>query len=582
VRRCRLAVCALLALAAAAFGVLPFPQAARADSDIQIMSVSAPAGSPGLLTVVASSQTPLTKMTVHLSQGANDVLDVSDFGLPGGSGLQTYAVQTKLTSMSTAGQPNFLPAGTYAVTVDASDAQDSVSGVPPLDGQNGTGSFPFLIQPEVMLNPATIDFSHSTVTFTGQVTGVWPGSTAPQPFPGKNVTMAGPAGPVSAATDSHGDFTIPAPAAKPGQSYQATVGADSASTGAASAPVVVTATADPVSLTASLAKGTIKYGQTASVSGTVSYEPAGASKFQPLAGTTVTLARSSPAGQPSISVVTKANGGFTANIPAQRVTGRWTVSAGGTTLLQVAGKNLTLNVQLPTGFRQVTMGLSAFRVLTVKSCLNVTSPGGDKDSVTAPVTLQYASRAKGPWKKLRTIAATRGGGPYCAAGTSSWQASVTAPLASAYYRLSFGGNSGLQAATSAALHRWRYATKITGFSITPRRVAAKGAVTVSGRLWHNTGAWHPYAHRKVGILFFFQGTWYIYQDEPVTNSRGYFSGRFTVYASSPWITQYDGDATNFGSASPRITITVTNTAVLMVPHGGRRDPQRVVSLGLGR
>jgi hypothetical protein len=566
VRRCRLAVCALLAVAATAFGALPVAQAARADTDIQIISVGPAPGKPAELTVVATSVFPLASLTVHLSQGVTDVLDVSDFSLPGGSGQQTYQVQTPLTSTGTAGQPNFLPVGTYAVTVDATDSQqNSVSGVPP---QTGTGSFPFLIQSKVMLNPATIDFDHPTVTFTGQVTGVGPGSTAsPQPLPGKTVTMLGPAGPVSAMTDTDGDFTIPAPAAKPGQNYEATIAADSQTAGATSGPVTVMATADKVKLTAALAKGTIKYGQADSVSGTVSYEPAGSTKFQALGGTKVTLARTAPAGQPNISVVTKANGSFTASIPAQHATGKWTVSAGGTALLEVAQQPLTLNVQLPTAFRQVAIGLSAFRVLSVKACLNVTSPGGNRDSLTVPVALQYASRPRGPWKSLRTIDASRGGHPYCAAGTSSWQTAVTVPLANAYYRLSFAGDPGLQASASPPVHRWRYPTRITKFNITPRSVAAKGAVTVSGRLWHDTGSWHPYAHRKVGILFRFQGNWYIYQVEPETNSGGYFSGRFTVYVTSPWLAQYDGDTTNFGAESPRITVTATSTAVVMVPHG---------------
>jgi hypothetical protein len=563
VRRCRLAVCALLAVAAAAFGVLPVAQAAQAvqsDSDIQILSVSVSAGNPAQLTVKTDSGTPITSLTVHFQAGPA----ISDFDLSGaGSGPQTFQVQLTSTDPTSG---NYLPPDTYTmVTVDAGDSGDPVSGVPV------QGPFPFQIQPTVMLNPPTIDFDHPTVTFAGQVTGLWPGTTTPRSFANEQVMINGQFGPFHATTDQNGDFSAAAPAVKPGQLYQAQLAPDSDETGATSSMVKVTQTADAVQLTAGLARGTIKYKQTDSVSGTVTYQPTVKGKFQPLANTKVTIDRTSPAGQP-ITTTTGPTGKFTAKLPPQTATGQWTVSAGGTALLDVADKNLKLNVQLPTAFRQVSIGLSAFRLLSVKACLNVTSPGGNKDSLTVPVTLQYASRAKGPWKNLRIIDATRGGHPYCATGTSSWQTAVTAPLANAYYRLSFGGNSSLQASASAPVHRWRYPTRITGFNITPRSVAAQGAVTVSGRLWHNTGSWHPYAHRKVGILFRFHGQWFIYQAEPETNSGGYFSGRFVVYVSSPWIAQYDGDTTNFGSASPQIKVTVTSAAV-MVPHGGPGEPR---------
>jgi hypothetical protein len=306
----------------------------------------------------------------------------------------------------------------------------------------------------------------------------------------------------------------------------------------------------------------------------VTYQPTPMSVFQALGKTPVTIIRTSPGGQPAIHAVTTATGAFTANIPAQHATGNWTASAGGTALLDLATTKLTLHVQLPTDFRQVKIALSAFKALSVKACLNVTSPGGSPTPIDPSITLQYARSAKGPWKKLRTIKPTAGIA-YCAAGSTIWQVTLGAPVANAYYRVSFAGDSGLQAAVSPAAHRWRHLTKITSFSISPHRVAVKGAVTVKGRLWHNTGSWHPYAGHKVVILFEYQGSWYFYQDEPRTNSLGYFSGRFTVYVTSPWIAQFDGDTTDFGTASKRIDVTVTSAAALSVPRGGPADPQRL-------
>jgi hypothetical protein len=419
----------------------------------------------------------------------------------------------------------------------------------------------------VVLNPAVIDYDHRTVTFTGLVTDVPSGTTASQDLVGAGVTISGPTGPYQATTGADGTFTVSASAAAPGQTYQAEVAATDTTTAATSALVTVTERADQVGVKAKLGHTTIKYGQTDTVSGIVEYRPTVTGAYRPLRGTTVMIARTTPAGQP-IKAVTKADGTFTARIPAQKTSGSWTASAGGTTLLKPAkSKTMTLNVQLATSFKRVKIGLSAFKALSVKACLSVTSPGGAQKSFGSSITLEYASSAKGPWKKLRTIKPTTGIA-YCSTGSPIWQVTVAAPVANGYYRLGFGGNSGLQRATSPAVHRWRRLTKITSFSITPHRVRAMGAVTVKGRLWHHTSSWLPYAGHKVVILFRYRGEWFFYQDEPRTNSRGYFSGRFTVFVTSPWIAQFDGDPTDYASATRRIDLTVTSSAARSLPRGG--------------
>jgi hypothetical protein len=420
----------------------------------------------------------------------------------------------------------------------------------------------------VLLNPAVIDFDHQTVTFTGLVTDVPTATTVSQPLAGP-VTISGPAGlSFQATAGPDGTFKVSAPTAVVGQTYQAAVAATDMTTAATSAPVTVTERADQVGVKAKLGHATIKYGQADTVSGIVEYRPTATGAYQPLRGTTVTIARTTPAGQSPIKAVTKADGTFTAAIPAQKTAGSWTVSAGGTALLKAAkSKPMTLNVQLATSFKRVAIGLSAFKALSVKACLSVTSPGGSQKSFGSSITLEYASSAKGPWKKLRTIKPTTGIA-YCPTGSPVWQATLAAPVPNGYYRLGFGGSSSLQRVTGRAVHRWRRLTKITSFSISPHRVRAMGAVTVKGRLWHHTSSWQPYAGHKVVILFRYRGEWFFYQDEPRTNSRGYFSGRFTVFVTSPWIAQFDGDTTDFASATRRIDLTVTSSAARSLPRGG--------------
>jgi hypothetical protein len=559
VRRCRLAVCAALAVVAAAAGILPFTQPARADTDtVVITGVTLSTSGPPTLTVTTESDTPISSLQVTFQGSPGPV--ISNFDLSAATaGPGTFSVQLTSTDATSL---DYVPPGSYQVTALAIDSGGGNSG--PF-----STSLQFLIQATVILNPVTIDYAHQTATFTGQVTGVWPGSgtaiPAPAPISGATVQLLGPFGSATTGptgtTDAQGHFSIAAPTARIGQQYEASLAPSSQATGDTSSPVVVTETADPVALTASLAHATIKYGQPDTVGGTLSYEPLGTKSFVVLTGATVTLAA---AGQKHVTAVTNAKGAFTASLPAQHAKTTWTVSAGGTALLEVAAKSLPLSVQLPTEFKKVSLSLGPFRGLSVKACLNVTSPGSTGAEIIEPVILQYAGAAKGPWKKLATILPHENTAGYCAAGTPVWLGSPTVPVTNGYYRLSFSGTPGLQPASTAAAHRWRYATRVTGFKVTPHQVGYKGAVTVSGRLWHNTGSWHPYAGRAVQVVFQVGSSFFVYTGEPKTNSGGYFSGRFTVQETAQFLGQYAGDKTDFGSASAAVKVTVTGSKAPLV------------------
>jgi hypothetical protein len=209
-----------------------------------------------------------------------------------------------------------------------------------------------------------------------------------------------------------------------------------------------------------------------------------------------------------------------------------------------------------TAFTRTVIRLGAFRVLTVQACLEETSGSQSALAAGQAVTLQYRVVATRPWRGLRTI--TPGAGSsYCAARGPAWRATVTAPASGAFYRLSFAGTAALAPAVTVGVHLWRDATRVTGFTVTPRRVAAGGAITISGRLWRRAAGWQPYPGRAVLILFHYQGEWYVFSFRPQTNGGGYFSGRFVARATARWVAQYDGDSAHFGSASPAIPVTVT-------------------------
>ena len=152
-----------------------------------------------------------------------------------------------------------------------------------------------------------------------------------------------------------------------------------------------------------------------------------------------------------------------------------------------------------------------------------------------------------------------------------------ARLASAYYRVEYVATYQTQGAATKAVHLARLFTKITNFRISPTHVPARGHFTVSGRLWAQgkRGKWSPYGHRRLIVVFNYQGTWYRYVGEPKTTSAGWFKGRFLIYDTSPVFAQYNGDAIHFASASKRIKVTDTGaigtglalaTAVRLAAH----------------
>lgn len=522
-------------------GTLAWPAAASADApDITIVSIT---NSAGTMTVSTMSDSPITdgSITVHLSSANGSIPAITGFSLSGSPGNQE-SWQTSISGLNP---------GTYSATVDAADGSGSATGLP-------GGNFSFLVQPAVTLiaTPTGIDFDHQTVVFSGHATQTPPTSSTAAALKNQQISIIGPPGPghtYTARTDSNGNYKVsvkPAPG-----SYYAQIPPSSTMAGAVSPFAAVTATPDQVRLSAKFRHPTINYRQDDTITGSVKYRSGGTLK--PLAHAKVTISRVSQPGKPS-TVTTDAKGNFTAAERRLTIGGSWTVTAGGTALLGKAEVMLALNVRQQTGFRHVELSLSADRRVAARGCLVVTSQGSPGRTVNSPVTLQYSTRgSKGPWRKLATIR-PEGGTKYCAAGSPVWRARLAAHSPNAYYRLRFAGSHGMQASSSKPVHLWRDSTKVTSFTVTPRQVAAQGAITISGRLWRHGGSWQPYANRKVAIQFQYRGKWYVFDFEPRTNSGGYFSGRFTVYVTAKWRAVYGGDKTHFSCTSSQIKVTVTN------------------------
>ena len=254
--------------------------------------------------------------------------------------------------------------------------------------------------------------------------------------------------------------------------------------------------------------------------------------------------------------------------PGQTATGTWAVTAGGTALLGKAVVTRTLPVHQTTGFKRTSIELSAFGVLTVKTCLVDTSPGRSGTQVNSPIALEYGHSAKGRWKQLITIEPTYGVS-YCPGRSPLWTIAVNAPDQNAYYRLRFGGTQTLRGSVSKVRHLWREDTRITNFKVSPHHLHAKGAITIGAGAGAQprrknsssspqSGSWTPYClPAEVAIMFIYHGAAYVFDSKPKTNSQGDFSGVFMAYVTAKWLAQYNGDKTHFASTSPHVKVTVS-------------------------
>jgi len=111
-------------------------------------------------------------------------------------------------------------------------------------------------------------------------------------------------------------------------------------------------------------------------------------------------------------------------------------------------------------------------------------------------------------------------------------------------------------AVSNVIHLQRFPTKITGFTITPRRVRPDGKVTVSGRLLQLTSKWLSDKGATITIEYRYKKKTYTLKHRLTTNSAGRFSGAFAVPHSAAWLAVYSGDHDHFATASTPTRITM--------------------------
>jgi hypothetical protein len=249
----RFAATALLGAMAVMLAMIWVPPSALAQN-ISIISAGPDAsGDPYDLTVVADdgNSAAIQTMTAHIySASGQDVADVAmDRVSTTDPTDQTWAAATPISESA-------LPAGSYSVTVDVFDGQETDSGLP-------TPGFSFAYSTSEVTAaaiPPVVTEGSQTVTFTGQLTGTAPGGT-PIGIANAPVLLSISGGTpfqLPNDTDGSGDFSYVVSGVSASADYNFSVGAadtypaanDDVTVGTEQSATSMTVAANPTSVTA--------------------------------------------------------------------------------------------------------------------------------------------------------------------------------------------------------------------------------------------------------------------------------------------------------------------------------------------
>jgi hypothetical protein len=552
-------VAAALSAAAAAAVFAGTAAPVQAQSGSITVQAGSPPTSAGSLSVglTTADGDDISAFTAHiLTASGTDVLDLpeSDFTLASGTeAAGTWTINTPITTSQ-------LLLGTYTVTIDAADdGGGSVTGA-------DAGQLAFLIQPAVTLaaNPAALGYGAASTTLSGTVTGLLPdGSTSP--LAGQQVEITDSSDNAQTTqTDSAGNFSM---STSDASTFTATVRGSTLAT-ASSAPVTVAASTAPTDLTATVSTAQVTFGQQVTVTGTLTYQP-GASP-EGLAGVSVVVLAP---GYPDLSVpVTDSSGNFTSTFtatqsgPVQVYFNNATYQQGGSYPYLAPAQAATdpITVSLPTSLTRFSAKVATSGTLSVSGCLGVTGiPASSSLSVEGSITIQYATRRSGPWRRLGTIThTTASAGATCGVATAeaSFRGAFAARLPRAYYRASFAPRSDASwlASVSSPVLAWKYRTEIKSLKVSPTRLKKGRKLTVSGQLFQHKRRWLPFGKQTIEVIWRKPDTkaW-DYTVTVKTNSRGRFTATVRVSFTALWSAYYPGRSSDYSTAPPGVRVTVT-------------------------
>jgi hypothetical protein len=488
--------------------------------------------------------TPAGTGTTAESIGANVPVQVAiNGGIPGSAGT------TNANGVFTYSDPAAQPGNEYEFTVAGATYYNQATQDIAFNKESATLT--------VTPSQTTVTEGAQSVTFTGTATGMVPGGSTVF-VSGAPVLLNGQAIPGGVTTDSNGKFSYTVSGIAKATSYDFSIAGTPTYT-AATADIAISPTQATTRISGiSISPSKLKYGQKTTLRGTVQY--LSGTTWTNLGGTTVAVAE----GTAKIANAKASTSGvFTATLPTTHGFG-WTAMVSATTLTQqtTAIGNLTISVPMRVSAFGASLGVTGS--VGTSGCLLVTAPV--KYGPLTTVQVQYATRSRGPWHLLGRLQLhnTDRKAKGCSGQSESYfSGAIKAVDDNAYYRAVFIANDSFQGAVSKVIHSFRYATKITGYTVSPKSAKNDQVITMTGRLWHKTGrSWQPYANRSVWILYNEKGTpyWKKLGTKPVqTSSKGNFRQQAEVEGSNYSLVlyaEYFGSNVDLAARTPGVSVTI--------------------------
>jgi hypothetical protein len=458
-----------------------------------------------------------------------------------------------------------------AGTTDANGVvTDTITGVQPgddyyftvgpdPDGLYGPGNMDFSFGKQsttLVVTPSrtSVTEGSQTVIFSGTITGTVMGGT-PVPIADANVSLNGSSTPI-ATTDGTGSFSYTAKGIAAASTYVFSIAGTSTYTSGMASVAIGLSPARTRITGVTITPSKLRYGQTATLKGTVQY--LGGSTWTGLGRATVHLKE----GTTGLgSVTASSTGAFTARLPSTHGFA-WSAMVNAAVLTQQTTRVGNLIISVPMRFSTFHASLGTNGKVSVSGCLVVTAPV--KYGPTTSVQLQYKTSAKGAFHLLGRPAlhnADRKAKGCTGASESYFSAAIKAASDNAYYRAVFPTSNSFQRSVSKVIHSARTQTRITSFAVSPRTLKKGQIVTMSGRLWRKVGGtWKEYAGRRVELIYNQKGTtFWSNLGSVTTNSKGFFkltaaggTGNFTVIIYA----QYSGSKTDLAARSAGIAVAI--------------------------
>lgn len=388
--RRRLAVVAAIGVLVTLTAAIWLPSMARAASNITVISAGPDAsGDPYDLTVVMDDANglPITSMTAHVfDDNSNDVADPAMTCTGSDPTDQTCTPNEAIPEAD-------LPAGTYTVTVDATDADESPTGL----AAPSPFSFSYTTTMTVVASPTFVTEGSQSVTFTGSVTGEAPGGTGPSPISGAAVDLSISSGPPNqvATTDGSGNFSTTVSDIQSNADYNFSVAGST--TGLEYSPtsqdITVDAQQSATSVSVQATPTAVTQGQQDVVfTGTVTAVQPGMGNTVPVTNAPVSLSISG--GSPISVGNTDGSGDFSYTASDVTANADYNFSVTGTPMYTVGNSDITVDVNQATtdlsvtaSPATVTQGATTVTFTGTAEAVPPTPPGGSSSPLPSGTTI---------------------------------------------------------------------------------------------------------------------------------------------------------------------------------------------------